>query len=75
GGFNDWIGQIADSKSADDYKTRMTTSETASVWQSLSFGPNYKAAYCMAVCPAGDDLIGQYLADKKEYLERVVKPL
>ena len=33
------------------------------MWQSLSFGPNYKAAYCLAVCPAGEDVIGPFLAD------------
>ena len=33
-------------------------------WQSLSYGPNYNAAYCLAVCPAGEDVIGPYLADK-----------
>ena len=45
--------QVADSKGAFDYRRRVTDSETASMWQSLGFGPNYKAAYCMAVCPAG----------------------
>lgn len=45
------------------------------MWQSLSFGANYKAAYCMSVCPAGEDVIGPYLADKKSYLTEVVKPL
>ena len=75
GGFNDWVENIADSKSADEYKKRMSVSETASVWQSLSFGPNYKAAYCMSVCPAGDDVIGQFLDNKQEYIKRVVQPL
>jgi hypothetical protein len=45
------------------------------MWQSLSFGANYKAAYCMAVCPAGEDVIGPFLADRKGYLEDVVEPL
>jgi Fe-S-cluster-containing hydrogenase component 2 len=75
GGFGNWVETITDSKSSDDYRKEMSVSETASIWQSLSFGPNYKAAYCMAVCPAGDDVIGQYLDNKKEYVERVVKPL
>ena len=34
------------------------------MWQSLSFGANYKAAYCLSVCPAGEDVIGPYLTDK-----------
>ena len=45
------------------------------MWQSLGFGPNYKSAYCMAVCPAGEDVIGPYLGDKKRHLEEVVRPL
>jgi hypothetical protein len=75
GGFGDWVEQIADSRDALDYRRRVTDSETASVWQSLGFGPNYKAAYCMAVCPAGDDVIGPFLDDRKGFLQAVVNPL
>ena len=45
------------------------------MWQSLGFGPNYKSAYCMAVCPAGEDVIGPYLQDKQRHLKEVVRPL
>jgi hypothetical protein len=45
------------------------------MWQSLGFGPNYKAAYCLAVCPAGDDVIGLYLASKKDFADEVMRPL
>ncbi|MFQ5737510.1 MAG: SCP2 sterol-binding domain-containing protein [Acidobacteriota bacterium] len=45
------------------------------MWQSLSFGANYKAAYCMAVCPAGEDVIAPFLADRKGYLKDTVRPL
>jgi NAD-dependent dihydropyrimidine dehydrogenase PreA subunit len=75
GGFVDWVEQVADSKDARDYRSRVSDSETASLWQSLSFGPNYKAAYCMAVCPAGEDVIGPFLGDRKAFLGEVVKPL
>src|SRR4051795_4575431 len=75
GGFVDWVGQVADSKDALDYRRRVEDSETASVWQSLSFGPKYKAAYCMAACPAGDDVIGPFLGDRKGFLKEVVNPL
>ena len=75
GGFTDWVGTIADSKSRADYGQRVTDAESSSMWQSLSFGPNYKAAYCMAVCPAGDDVIGPYQEDKPGFLRDVVKPL
>jgi len=75
GGFTDWVGQIADSRDAQDYRRRVSASESSSMWQSLSFGANYKAAYCMAVCPAGEDVIGPFLANRKDYLQDVVKPL
>ena len=75
GGFSDWVEQIADSKDAFDYRRRISAPETASMWQSLSHGANYKSAYCMAVCPAGEDVIGPYLNDKKRHLEEVVRPL
>jgi Fe-S-cluster-containing hydrogenase component 2 len=75
GGFSDWVDQIADSKDALDYRRRISDPETASMWQSLSHGANYKSAYCMAVCPAGEDVIGPYLADKKRHLDEVVRPL
>jgi ferredoxin len=75
GGFSDWVEQIADSKDARDYRRRVSDAETASMWQSLGFGPNYKAAYCMAVCPAGEDVIGPFLDDRKGFLKDVVNPL
>jgi len=75
GGFSSWVDMIADSKDARDYNKMMTKGETVSMWQSLAYGPNYKAAYCMAVCPAGEDVISPYLADKGGFLREVVKPL
>ncbi len=75
GGFGEWAETIADSKSARAYRAKVSDAETVSMWQSLAFGPNYKAAYCMAVCPAGADVIGAYQADKKRYLKEIVDPL
>jgi putative sterol carrier protein/ferredoxin len=75
GGFGDWVENIAESRDALDYGSRMSDSETASVWQSLGFGPQYKAAYCLAVCPAGEDVIGPFLEDRKGFLKGVVDPL
>lgn len=45
------------------------------MWQSLSFKANYKAAYCLAVCPAGEDVIEPYLDDRKAFMDTVLKPL
>lgn len=75
GGFSDWVEQVADSKDAHDYRRRFTDGETASMWQSLATGPNYKAAYCMAACPAGEDVIAPFLADRPGFLKEVVRPL
>jgi ferredoxin/putative sterol carrier protein len=75
GGFGDWVETVVASRDPLDYRRRVNDGETASVWQSLSFGPNYKAAYCMAVCPAGDDVIGPFLDDRKAFLKSVVDPL
>jgi ferredoxin len=75
GGFTDWVEQIADSKNALDYRKRVSDPESASMWQSLGFGPNYKAAYCLSVCPAGEEVIGPYLTDKSVHLKDIVRPL
>jgi hypothetical protein len=75
GGFTNWVEQIADSHSAYDYRQRVTDEESASMWQSLSFEANYKSAYCMAVCPAGDDVLAPFLTNRADYLKDVVRPL
>jgi ferredoxin-NADP reductase/ferredoxin len=75
GGFSDWVEQVADARDAIDYRRRVSEPETVSLWQSLSYGANYKSAYCMAVCPAGEDVIGPYLYDKQRHLNEVVRPL
>lgn len=74
-GFGDWVENVASSSSPREYREKVSDPETVSMWQSLSFGPQYKAAYCVSVCPAGEDVIGPYLADRKAHLDDVVKPL
>ena len=75
GGFTEWVETVADSADGPEFRERVTDAENASMWQSLSFKPNYKAAYCMAVCPAGEDVLGPYLDDRKEFMNTVLKPL
>jgi Fe-S-cluster-containing hydrogenase component 2 len=75
GGFADWVETIADSRNGLDYRRRVKESESVSTWQSLGFGPNYKAAYCMAVCPAGEDVIGPFKDSKKAFMDEVMRPL
>jgi NAD-dependent dihydropyrimidine dehydrogenase PreA subunit len=75
GGFTDWVETVADSGSAREYRKRVTIGETVSMWQSLAFGSNYKAAYCMSVCPAGEDVIGPFLENRATFLKEIVRPL
>jgi ferredoxin len=74
-GFSDWVEKVASSNTALSYREKVSLSETASMWQSLAFGPNYKAAYCLAVCPAGEDVIGPFLTNRPSYLKDTVRPL
>src|SRR5215467_10863338 len=75
GGFSDWVEQVADARNGIDYRRRVSDVETASMWQSLSHGATDKSAYCMAVCPAGEEVIGPYLEDKERHVKEIVKPL
>jgi NAD-dependent dihydropyrimidine dehydrogenase PreA subunit len=75
GGFTDWVSNIADSPDGRAYREKVSDGETVSMWQSLSFGANYKAAYCMAVCPAGEEVIPAFLLNRKQFTEEVVRPL
>ncbi len=74
-GFTDWVEQVTDSQSGADYRRRVPDNETASMWQSLSFGANYKAAYCLAVCPAGEEVISPFLADREGFMAQTIQPL
>ncbi|WP_225823615.1 4Fe-4S binding protein [Streptomyces naphthomycinicus] len=74
-GFTDWAQTVADSEDAADFRERVTDPENASMWQSLAFKPSYKSGYCLAVCPAGEDVLGPYLDDRRHYLDTVLRPL
>jgi ferredoxin len=74
-GFVDWVETLTTDGGPAGYRAKFRELETLSMWQSLAFKPNYKSAYCMAVCPAGEDVIGPYLADRKKYRDDVVVPL
>jgi ferredoxin len=75
GGFTEWVERIADSPNAISYRRKLTDAESASLWQSLSFGANSKAAYCLAVCPAGDDVVAPFRLNRKMFTADIVKPL
>ena len=75
GGFADWVETVAGAGTGRGYRARVEDGETLSLWQSLTYGANYKAAYCLAVCPAGEDVLGPFLDRRAEHLRTVVKPL
>lgn len=74
--FNsDWLESFTMEGGPAAYRSKFRDEETAVFTQAVSFRPNYKAAYCMAVCPAGEDLIGTYLADPAKHRQEVLIPL
>jgi len=75
GGFQSYIETVADSKDGKALRKEISDSEHGSWWQSLSFGANYKAAYCLSVCPAGEEVIQPYLENKAEFKKEVLRPL
>lgn len=74
-GFTDFVEQVADSRDGQALRDRVSQPESASMWQSLAYGPNYKAAHCIAVCPAGEEVMGPFLQDRAAFLAEVLKPL
>jgi epoxyqueuosine reductase QueG/putative sterol carrier protein len=75
GGFADWVANVVASRSLKDYRTRVSDSETVSMWQNLSIGGQTRCDRCMAVCPAGEEAIGGFLEDRKGYIEALVKKM
>lgn len=75
GGFLNWVEEIVTSSNMAEYREKRDDSETMAVWQSLTHGGGYRCGYCMSVCPAGENIIGSYIEDKKGYVSSIVKPL
>jgi epoxyqueuosine reductase QueG len=74
-GFNNLVEAIVTSKDMEEYRSHFDDRETNFMWQSLMFRLNYRCGYCMAVCPAGEEVKSVYLENKKEHVERILKPL
>jgi epoxyqueuosine reductase QueG len=73
GGFQNWVEQVVDSKGHADYRRRVSDSETISMWQHLAIGAQTHCDRCMAICPAGESAIGEYLDDRKAYTNQYLK--
>jgi len=74
-GFQNWVEATVTSQDMKEYGAHFDDRETAFMWQSLMFRMSYRCSYCMAVCPAGEDVKPAYLKKKKGHVERVLKPL
>lgn len=75
-GFLEWVEAVgASGGDVAAYRGRFRDSETASLWQSLMYGMDYKCGYCMAVCPAGEDVKPEYLGRKQDFMKEVFQPL
>jgi len=74
-GFQNWVEAMVTSHDMEEYRSQFDDRETAFMWQSLMFRMSYRCSYCMAVCPAGEEVKQVYFENKKEYVEKVLKPL
>jgi len=74
-GFNNLVEAIVTSRDMEEYRSHFDDRETGLMWQSLMFKMSYRCSYCMAVCPAGDEVKPAYLENKKEHVKRILKPL
>lgn len=74
-GFNNLVEAIVTSQDMQEYRSHFDDKETGFMWQSLMFRISYRCGYCMAVCPAGEEVKPVYLENKKEHIERILKPL
>jgi epoxyqueuosine reductase QueG len=74
-GFTDFVEHAVESRDRHEFRERVPLPDAMSMWQSLAYGPNYKAAYCIAVCPAGDDVIGPFVHGRAAFLDAVLRPL
>lgn len=74
-GFTDFVEEVVESRDRHDFRDRVPLNEAMATWQSLAAKPSYKAAYCIAVCPAGEDVLGGFLDRRAEHMREVFKPL
>ncbi len=74
-GFNNLVEAIVTSQNLEEYNSHFDDRETGFMWQSLMFRMSYRCSYCMAVCPAGEEVKSYYHENKKEHIERILKPL
>jgi len=74
-GFLNWAESMVTSQNMEEYRSHFDDRETALMWQSLMIRIGYRCSYCMAVCPAGEEVKPSYLENKKDHVEKILKPL
>jgi putative sterol carrier protein len=62
------------SRDRHDFRDRVSLSKAVATWQGLAYKPSYKAAYCLAICPAGENVLGGFVHDRTGFVRKVVKP-
>ncbi len=75
GGSVNFFEDLADGSASSTRSDAVSYSESAKRWQSLAYGPNYNAAYCIAACPAGENVLAPFVQDRSAFVDAVVKPL
>jgi epoxyqueuosine reductase QueG len=74
-GFHDLLEACVTSRNVEELHSRFDEREAGQMWQSLMFGMSYRCSYCMAVCPAGEEAGLVYRENRREHVERILKPL
>ncbi len=74
-GFNNFVEAVVSSDNMEEYRSHFDDRETGFMWQSLMFRMSYRCSYCMAVCPAGQEVEPVYQENRKEHVERILRPL
>lgn len=74
-GFSDFAEELVESRNRKDFRERLPLNEVMATWQGLAYKPSYKATYCIAVCPAGEDVLGGFIDRRAEHTHEVMKPL
>ena len=72
GGFTDWVEQIADSKDALDYRDAGQRLGVGLDVAEPLLRAELQGGLLPGVCPAGEDVIGPFLADRKGIFKEVV---
>jgi ferredoxin len=75
GGFGDWVETVADSKNSLDYRRRVKEFGISFDVAKPCLRSELQGRVLHGGVPAGEDVIGPYLASKKDFADDVMRPL